>query len=198
MKLILYFLIRGIIVFILTFSIFSIVRTKYFSYLKKNSSPKREVLLSVFIAYISVLCLFLFTPNVLIANSGIDLSAENFDFVGDFKDRITSGAWGVNLIPFKTIISYVKYSNFHNAFLNIAGNILIFIPLGLLLPIIYKGFRKFSKTFLASVFFSLFIEFIQFFIGRSVDIDDLFLNTIGGLTGYLIFHLLYKNGKIKV
>ncbi|SHH68313.1 VanZ like family protein [Anaerosphaera aminiphila DSM 21120] len=198
MKILLFFLTRGIIVFILTFSFFSIIRTKYFSNLKKNSSVKREFLLSIFVAYIAVLFLFLFTPNVFIANHGIDLTAENFDFVGDFQDRINSGSWGVNFHPFKTIKNYINHSSFQHAFLNIAGNIILFIPLGAILPTIYKGCRKFYKTTLFCICFSLFIEFVQFFIGRSVDIDDLILNTIGGIVGYVLFYILNKVNLINI
>lgn len=35
--------------------------------------------------------------------------------------------------------------------------------------------------------FSFFIEFVQYFIGRSADIDDLMLNTLGGILGYFIY-----------
>lgn len=187
MKLLKFFLIRGVILFIVTFCLFSIIRTKFFKRLKKNSSPIREFLLSIFISYIAVMLLFLFTPNVFIASHGIDLTSETFDFVGDFQDRLNSGAWGVNFYPFRTIKSYINYSSFAHAFLNIAGNILLFVPFGFLLPMIYKEFKSFKNTVGLSIIFSFFIEFIQFFIGRSVDIDDLLLNTVGGIIGFLIF-----------
>ena len=42
---------------------------------------------------------------------------------------------------------------------------------------------------------SCLIEFLQLFLGRSVDVDDLILNTLGGLMGYLLFCLLPKKRK---
>ena len=192
MNLLIFFFKRGCIAFLLTFVLFSLIRTKYFKESKIGSNGTREFLLSIFIAYIAVLFVFMFTPNVFIANKGIDLTSENFDFVGNFKDRIDSGSWGVNIHPFRTILSYIKYSGPFHCFTNIVGNILIFMPITFLLPMIYENTRKLWKIILISISISVFIEFVQFFIGRSVDIDDLILNVVGGIFGYLLFKFLEK------
>ncbi|MBU5668625.1 VanZ family protein [Peptoniphilus sp. MSJ-1] len=194
MKIFIFFALRAIPAFIITFILFSLIRVKFFPHLKKGSSGFREFLLSVLAGYIAVLFVLLFTPNSYIAQSGINLTNENFDFVGNFKDRMNSGAWGVNLVPFRTILNYIKYSGIWHTFLNVAGNIIIFIPLGILIPMIYKNYRNFKYILRISISLSFFIEFIQFFIGRSVDIDDLMLNVVGGLLGYGIWknYLRYK------
>lgn len=199
MRLFLFFAIRIIPAFIITFIGFSLIRVKFFSERKKNSTGFREFLLSLFAAYIAFLVIMLFTPNSYIANSGINLTNENFDFVGNFKDRINSGAWGVNFVPFRTMKNYIKYSGFLHTLTNIFGNILIFIPYGILVAEIFPKFRKLSKIFLLSFATSFFVEFIQFFIGRSVDIDDLILNVFGSIIGYLIWKkvLRYKFAKKK-
>ncbi|APF28907.1 vanZ like family protein [Clostridium sporogenes] len=75
---------------------------------------------------------------------------------------------------------------------NILGNILMFGPLGLLLPLLWKSFRKFSKTVLFGFVVSFTIEFSQLFLARGTDIDDLILNTIGTMLGYLAFVILCK------
>lgn len=199
MRLFLFFAVRIIPAFIITFIGFSLIRVKFFSERKKNSTGFREFLLSLFAAYIAFLVIMLFTPNSYIANSGINLTNENFDFVGNFKDRINSGAWGVNIVPFRTMKNYIKYSGFLHTLTNIFGNILIFIPYGILLPEIFPKYRKMTKVFLLSFVTSFFVEFIQFFIGRSVDIDDLILNVFGSIIGYLIWKkvLRYKFAKKK-
>lgn len=199
MRLFLFFAVRIIPAFIITFIGFSLIRVKFFSERKKNSTGFREFLLSLFAAYIAFLVIMLFTPNSYIANSGINLTNENFDFVGNFKDRINSGAWGVNFVPFRTMKNYIKYSGFLHTLTNIFGNILIFIPYGILLPEIFPKYRKMTKVFLLSFVTSFFVEFIQFFIGRSVDIDDLILNVFGSIIGYLIWKkvLRYKFAKKK-
>ncbi|EPY2277852.1 VanZ family protein [Clostridium sporogenes] len=75
---------------------------------------------------------------------------------------------------------------------NILGNILMFGPLGLLLPLLWKCFRKFFKTVLFGFLVSFAIEFSQLFLARGTDIDDLILNTIGTMLGYLAFVILCK------
>ncbi|ENK1242774.1 VanZ family protein [Clostridium botulinum] len=75
---------------------------------------------------------------------------------------------------------------------NILGNILMFAPLGLLLPLLWKGFRKFSKTVLFGSVVSFIIEFSQLFLARGTDIDDLILNTMGTTLGYLTFIVINK------
>lgn len=199
MRLFLFFAARTIPAFIITFVVFSLVRVKFFSHRKINSNGFREFLLSVFAGYIAFLVIMLFTPNSYIANSGINLTNENFDFVGNFKDRITSGAWGVNLVPFRTIKNYIKYSGFLHTMINIVGNIIIFVPFGILVAEIFPNTRKSSHIFLISVCTSFFVEFIQFFIGRSVDIDDLMLNVCGSMIGYFIWKkfLRFKFAKKK-
>ena len=199
MRLFLFFAARTIPAFIITFVVFSLVRVKFFSHRKINSNGFREFLLSVFAGYIAFLVIMLFTPNSYIANSGINLTNENFDFVGNFKDRITSGAWGVNLVPFRTIKNYIKYSGFLHTMINIVGNIIIFLSFGILIAEIFPKMRKSSHIFLISVCTSFFVVFLQFFIGRSVDIDDLMLNVCGSMIGYFIWKkfLRFKFAKKK-
>lgn len=199
MRLFLFFAARTIPAFIITFVVFSMVRVKFFSHRKINSNGFREFLLSLFAGYLAFLVIMLFTPNSYIANSGINLTNENFDFVGNFKDRITSGAWGVNLVPFRTIKNYIKYSGFLHTMTNIMGNVIIFVPFGILLPEIFSKARSLSKILVITFFTSFFVEFIQFFIGRSVDIDDLMLNVLGSVIGYFIWkkNLRFKFAKKK-
>ncbi|NMW85362.1 VanZ family protein [Peptoniphilus sp. AGMB00490] len=199
MRLFLFFAARTIPAFIITFVVFSILRVKFFSHRKINSNGFREFLLSIFAGYIAFLAIMLFMPNSYISDSGINLTNEHFDFVGNFKDRITSGAWGVNLVPFRTIKNYIKYSGFLHTMTNIIGNIIIFVPFGILLPEIFPKTRSLLKILGITSVTSFFVEFIQFFIGRSVDIDDLILNVLGSAIGYFMWKeiLRFKFAKKK-
>lgn len=72
----------------------------------------------------------------------------------------------------------------------LAGNILLFLPLGLLLPL---GWRKQSwKTIaLIGVLVSLGIEIVQWVLGTGwLDLQDVFTNTMGTLLGFVVYHLL--------
>jgi glycopeptide antibiotics resistance protein len=77
---------------------------------------------------------------------------------------------------------------------NTLGNVVLFLPLGFLLPILSERFRRFRRMLLTAALLSLSIETIQFllrFVGndRAVDIDDVLLNTLGGLLGFGIYKL---------
>lgn len=105
----------------------------------------------------------------------------------------------LNLIPFQFIFTTWKMEARKQITQTIA-NIIMFLPLGFIFPVTFKKARSFRKTFVCMMCFSFFIEFVQFFIGRSADIDDLMLNTLGGALGYFIFYLfskLFKEKKIR-
>jgi glycopeptide antibiotics resistance protein len=77
-------------------------------------------------------------------------------------------------------------------FMNIGGNILGFVPLGFLLPLVF--FRRWRLTMTVSAVFliSLLFESVQRYTGLGVfDVDDLLLNTLGGLLGYMVFLLIF-------
>ncbi|MBT2580749.1 VanZ family protein [Bacillus sp. ISL-8] len=71
-------------------------------------------------------------------------------------------------------------------------NIVLFMPLGFLLPTIWPQFRKMTNTVCAGFLFSLAIELNQLLNNRITDIDDLFTNTLGAIVGYIIYRVLFK------
>ena len=95
----------------------------------------------------------------------------------------------MNLIPFATIVDYFANGNTGISVRNLVGNVIIFIPLGFLLPILIERFRKLIVILLVSFAFSLLFETIQLLFSMlgSFDVDDLILNTFGALLGYLGF-----------
>jgi glycopeptide antibiotics resistance protein len=96
----------------------------------------------------------------------------------------------INLIPFVNILDY---DNKREAAINIIGNICMFIPTGIILPILYPRLDRFWKVLLAGAGLSLVIEMMQLFFPGSVsDIDDLILNTAGVAIGYGIYKLVHR------
>ena len=73
-----------------------------------------------------------------------------------------------------------------------AANVVMFVPLGFMMPVAFRRMRSFGRTALSLALFSFAIEFIQYFTGRSADIDDFMLNTLGGILGYLIFFVVSR------
>lgn len=105
--------------------------------------------------------------------------------------RVT-GIKRYNLDFFKTIKNYIKYSDTNTIMINIFGNILAFMPLGFFVPILIRQTRFFISIILISGVVSLLVEVLQYYFAvGSFDVDDIILNTFGGLIGYLIFIICY-------
>lgn len=97
-----------------------------------------------------------------------------------------------NFIPFKAISQVLNVKNISYVIVNILGNILIFLPIGFLIPLLWKKFKKWYITVLFGFIFSFFIETMQLFTIRGTDIDDLFLNTLGTVIGYILYIIINK------
>ncbi|KYD08609.1 VanZ family protein [Heyndrickxia sporothermodurans] len=118
-------------------------------------------------------------------------------FLGRY--RIPATQENYNIIPFKTIKMYIDYYdhfNFTIWFSNLFGNVLAFMPLGFLAPLLIKRLNGFLKVLFLSFFTTVIVESIQltYHVG-GFDVDDIILNTIGGVLGYLVFLLVYTNIK---
>lgn len=100
----------------------------------------------------------------------------------------------INLMPFVTIYRYIVSSNNPGlALMNLAGNIIAFMPFGLLLPMVLKNQMHFLFIFCCIFSTSISIEIIQYILGVGVtDIDDIILNVIGGMLGYCLFKAFKK------
>ncbi|HEX5512706.1 MAG TPA: VanZ family protein [Actinomycetales bacterium] len=92
-----------------------------------------------------------------------------------------SGAW--NLVPLRTISYATSTGSGGVVLLQIVGNVVMFVPLGLLLWLMT---RKVVLTLLAAAALSLLIETAQLGIGRSSDVDDVILNVFGTLLGVFL------------
>ena len=68
-------------------------------------------------------------------------------------------------------------------------NIIFFMPFGFLLPTLWNKFRKFIPTVFAGFIFSLIIEVGQLFTIRATDVDDLIMNTLGTILGFILFKI---------
>ena len=90
----------------------------------------------------------------------------------------------VNLIPFIYMLS---------DFVNACLNVLLFVPFGFFLPMLWKEFRSIKSVALAGIVATSFIEISQLFTGRATDIDDIITNSIGTLIGYFIVRFVTKN-----
>jgi glycopeptide antibiotics resistance protein len=84
----------------------------------------------------------------------------------------------INLVPFDFFfLGYVEY----------AQNVVLFVPVGFFLPLLWKRFSNLGLTFAWGFLFSLSIEIMQLFNDRVTDIDDLLMNAAGAVAGYLVW-----------
>lgn len=97
----------------------------------------------------------------------------------------------VNFDLFSSIRLMMDSGNFRLMFENVVGNILLFLPFGLLLPLLWRKSRHFFVLFLSGALTSFFIEGLQYeYAHRIFDVDDIFLNVIGTVTGWFVFTMV--------
>lgn len=103
----------------------------------------------------------------------------------------------LNAEPFRTIQLYFRLllrpptpTQFRLAVLNLAGNVLLFIPMGWLLPELFPRLRVFYRTILTEIAIIAAVEVAQMLLlVGTCDVDDLMLNTIGAAIGYGLYRL---------
>lgn len=107
------------------------------------------------------------------------------------KGVILEGLDTANFTLFKTIKMYINYSYMLNSFENLAGNIVVFVPFGFLLPYVQKGAAKFPVLLLNAFLFVLGIEVFQLFSAfGAFDVDDILLNCLGAALGFWIYKMM--------
>lgn len=137
----------------------------------------------LFYLYIILLCYFLFFSEHYGRN----------DIMHEYKSNL------ILLREIKRFIIYRQQIGLEKFLVNILGNIFAFAPFGFLLPLLNKSYRSFFLITMLSLIFSLAVETIQLIFRVGIfDVDDLLLNTIGGIIGYIFYkfvHLLAGNKK---
>ena len=142
---------------------------------KKNNIKYDFILKLLFFLYLAVLCYLLF-------------------FSEDMGRREGLTEYRYNFRPFREIMRYIKNYETVGAWrflINIVGNVIAFIPFGFLFPFFINRTKgKMLFTVFIGVVFTCAIEFTQLLTKVGIfDVDDIILNAIGVITGYIIFHI---------
>ncbi len=138
----------------------------------KTERRLRIVIQIIFLIYFLVLLKITLFKYVTLANLG---------------DAFFMKEREISIIPFRSAAGMIKYMTPLRIIENIAGNIIIFIPFGWLLPLVspFEG-----QTPVYGFILSLLIETTQYIFAMGFsDIDDLILNTLGAFIGYWIYLL---------
>lgn len=142
----------------------------------KNSTKNQKFAWVLFLIYLIALTYLMFF-------------AESFG-----RSTNEKAGYAYNLELFKEIRRFYVYREqlgIKAFLLNVVGNVVGFMPFSFFIPIISRRCKFWYNTIFLSFFLSLSIEITQliFKVG-SFDVDDLFLNTLGGVCGYLLYQLV--------
>ncbi|WP_448702333.1 VanZ family protein [Mucilaginibacter sp. AW1-3] len=169
----------ALIIFSLMLPAWFILRLMVNGYRKNGSTFSLKHELTLFWFYTYIICVLLVTvvpiPMTRHQNTGFD-HINFIPVVHTLKEFIATFSRGSIYMKIHTLE-------------NVPGNVVLFFPLGVLLPVLSPAFRSLKSIFLTALVFSFSIELTQFIwqhFGnyRSVDIDDIILNTLGGVLGY--------------
>lgn len=155
------------------FGFFALIIVESVLFIRKVGA-KRKVMIGLFVVYIT-------------------LAVSVTLFPIPFQELYPSG-YEYNFIPFKSIVDSLN-AGLRPALTSVLGNVILTMPFGFLITLL-KDNKKFLNVLIFVVAFSFAIELTQHVIGigigyryRNVDIDDLILNTIGGIIGWFIYKI---------
>ena len=128
--------------------------------------------------------LYLLLFQRLISAGSLESLAEP-DYAQAFLARL-------ELVPFRTIIEFIGLVETPTigdlAFRNLVGNIVLFVPIGIFLPLLFRKQRSFRVFLPTTVLLICAVEITQIVtLLGTCDVDDLILNTAGACAGYAVF-----------
>jgi glycopeptide antibiotics resistance protein len=148
----------------------------------------QEKFLKVVTWILFIVCMLVLTRYILFKGG-----ADRFEIYlskYDSKKMMKRGIQRANFVPLATL-RYFYTIRKHYSYLvakNILGNVIGFIPLGILLPLLSVRLKRMDKTIVTVFLISLTFETIQLLFNLGVfDVDDLILNTFGGVIGYIFY-----------
>ena len=101
-----------------------------------------------------------------------------------------TGIWYTS--AFDPRIVYIPFVDMIRGPVDTILNVVLFIPLGIFLPLLYKKFDKMGKIALAGFLISASVEVVQMFGCGATDINDLITNTVGACLGFCIYKMLWR------
>lgn len=99
-----------------------------------------------------------------------------------------------NLVPLQEIMRFIRYRNyidFSSVVINLLGNVVAFMPFGALIRWVVDKKMHWYQAMGYTFLFSLCVELLQLVAKVGVfDVDDLILNTVGGIFGFWVYYIL--------
>lgn len=112
-------------------------------------------------------------------------------FFGFGRSQAHTDAYHYNIVPLQTLKMYLLHADHFSMrywLINVVGNVAVFVPFGIALPYLLKlRLMRFLVIFMSAL---VTLELLQLVLHRgSFDIDDVLLNTIGAMMGYMSYRL---------
>lgn len=95
-------------------------------------------------------------------------------------------------VRFDLRCNFIPFAYMFSDLTNTVLNVLLFVPLGYFLPLLWERFYRFPRAVLFGFFCSMFIESLQIFTYRATDINDLITNTFGTFLGWSLARLTLR------
>jgi glycopeptide antibiotics resistance protein len=157
---------------------------------EKKSNPLRVVWISIFLIY-----LYLLTKLILFKGGPVDVGLVWDRLLELLRQPDLIHTRTINLTPFQEIQRDWHSLSVHHrsgTAIHLVGNILAFVPLGVLITgTVRHSFFTGIHVLILSFLLSLGYEGTQLLTGMGIfDVDDLMLNTLGGMIGYLLYIVL--------
>ena len=106
---------------------------------------------------------------------------------------VLTGLPSVNYIRLDVNVNLVPFLGMEEDAKNSILNVLLFVPFGIFLPMLWKPYSSAKKCILSGFFVSLLIEILQLFTYRATDVNDLITNTTGTALGWFLAKVLVKD-----
>lgn len=103
-----------------------------------------------------------------------------------------AGLPNIRYIRYEPSLNLDLFAYMFSDFTSSLLNVLLFVPLGFFLPVLWTRYKNPLRTVLFGFCTSLLIELLQIFSFRATDINDLITNTLGTLIGWFAGRLLLK------
>lgn len=162
----------------------------------KNMLPISDILIRSISGYVFIvpvfILYFLYLKKSGRKQSLLHITAVFLFYYYLFGILTVTGIGYTSTISFRPRISLIPFLGMISGPIDTILNVVLFVPFGFFLPLLYKKYHHIKTVVLTGFLFSLSVEIVQMFGWGSTDINDLITNTVGVCLGYLVYYLLSK------
>ena len=150
---------------------------------RRRPDKSKLMILAILMIYIAILA------KLTLFRSPMNEIMEGWTY-----NTVLSKVSTANFELFRTIKMYINMLPRPIAIINLAGNVVCFVPLGFLPPYLFKHRTRIPRTIIFGFFVTVFIEVTQLITGiGEFDVDDILLNAVGVIIGRALYALVRRS-----